>query len=33
LKLNRYSLDRADEALSDVASGRAVKALIAPQEL
>lgn len=33
LRLERYSLKRADEALADVASGRVVKALIAPQEL
>jgi hypothetical protein len=31
LKLNRYNLAEANEALSDVAAGRVVKALIAPQ--
>jgi hypothetical protein len=31
LKLNRYNLAQANEALADVASGKVVKALIAPQ--
>ena len=31
LKLQRYNLSQANEALSDVATGRVVKALIAPQ--
>ena len=33
LKLNRYGLKETNEALSDVASGKAVKALITPQVL
>lgn len=32
LELNRYSLSQANDALGDVASGRAIKALITPQE-
>jgi L-iditol 2-dehydrogenase len=31
LKLDRYNLSRANEALADVATGKVVKALIAPQ--
>jgi len=31
IELNRYSLNRANEALNDVAAGRVVKALIDPQ--
>jgi L-iditol 2-dehydrogenase len=32
LSLNRYSLNDANQALADVASGKAVKALISPQD-
>lgn len=32
LELNRYGLNMANEALADVASGKAIKALIAPNE-
>jgi hypothetical protein len=31
LKLDRYNLGQANEALADVAGGKVVKALIAPQ--